>query len=240
MNGNKLAVVIPFRDRGIDPLRKANLERVLAHWRIYTKTPTVVSDGRTGDAQFNRSAAYNAGIRACPSAEVFVFTESDMLIDYRQIDRAVGQAVSTPGLVVPFTQYRYLTPEASEVVRHTIPGNLATIPDEYVESTMDNGRSIGAVNVVSRTTMELIGQWDEGFEGNWYDDNAMKIAFELCAGPTRWIDGPAHHLYHLPGWKGDHLTAADRAATAANKARFGRYQRATTATDIRELTSGAA
>lgn len=89
-----------------------------------------------------------------------------------------------------------------------------------------------------RATLDLIGQWDEGFEGNWYDDDAMKIAFELCAGPTRWIDGPAHHLYHLPGWKGDHLTAADRAATAANKARLRLYQRAEQPAQIRELTSG--
>ena len=229
-------ICIPFRDRGIDPLRKANLDRIVTHWQLGGYTPTIVTHGRDGDAQFNRSAAYNAGIQACPDTDVFVFTESDMLIDYRQISEAIHAARARTGLVVPFTQYRYLSPSDSTGVRasNLTPG--ACRPT----SVMDNGSSIGAINVVSRATMELIGQWDERFEGNWYDDNAMKIAFELCAGPTRWIDGTVHHLYHLPGWKGDHLTDADRAATAANKARLSRYQAATTAAEIRELTSGAA
>lgn len=228
-----VAVIIPFRDRGIDPLRKANLDRVVDHSRVYTKTPTVVSDGRDGDAQFNRSAAYNAGVRECPDAEVFVFTESDMLLDYTQIDQAVCLARETPGLVVPFTQYRYLTPEDSELVRADQVQPATCWP----ESTMDDGKSIGAINVVSRDTLDLIGQWDECFEGNWYDDNAMHRAFEVCAGPTRWVDGPAHHLFHLPGWKGDHLTDADRAATARNKARYDLYRKAQTPERIRELTT---
>lgn len=144
-NQNRVAVVVPFRDRGIDPLRKANLDRVLDHWRCGNFAPTVVSDGRDGDAQFNRSAAYNAGVRACPAADVFVYTESDMLIAREQIDEAVGQAVSTPGLVVPFTQYRYLGPEASTLVRADELDAANCDPD----SVMDNGRSIGAINVVS-------------------------------------------------------------------------------------------
>lgn len=230
----KIALIIPFRDRGIDPLRKANLERVLEHWRPYTKTALAIDDGREGDAQFNRSAAYNKGVRRRRVAEVFIFTESDMILDYGQIDKAVQMALEAPGLVVPFTQYRYLSPRDSERVR---AGEIA--PEDCTpESTMDNGRSIGAVNVVSRETLNLIGQWDESFEGNWYDDNAMQRAFEVCAGPTRWVDGPAHHLYHLPGWKGSHLTDEDKAATARNKARYGLYQRAETPERIRELTAG--
>lgn len=229
------AIVIPFRDRGIDPLRAANLQRVLDHWKNYGADVHVVDDGRDGTAQFNRHAAYNRGVDACgPDVDVVVFTESDMLIDYRQIIAAIDAARERPGLVVPFTQYRYLTPSESTGVRagDLMPGQC------HPESVMDNGASIGAVNVVSRATLDLIGQWDEGFEGNWYDDDAMKIAFERCAGPTRWISGPAHHLYHLPGWKGDHLTAADRAATAANKARLRLYQRAEQPAQIRELTTG--
>lgn len=228
------AVIIPFRSRGTDPLREANLARVLEHWAGYTKNPLVIGDGRGGDAQFNRSAAYNKGIRRRRAAEVLIFTESDMLLDYAQIDQAVELAAETPGLVVPFTQYRYLTPEDSAKVR----AHEAEPADCTPESTMDNGKSIGAVNVVSRQTLNLIGQWDEGFEGNWYDDNAAQRAFELCAGPTRWVDGPAHHLYHLPGWKGDHLTDEDKAATARNKTRYELYRQAQTPERIRELTAG--
>jgi hypothetical protein len=186
-----------------------------------------------GDAQFNRSQAYNRGAWFV-DADVVVFAEADMLVPYSQIRQAVAMAAAAPGLVVPFIQYRYLTPEDSGLVRaHDIePGDC--IP----ESTMDNGESIGAINVVSRETLDAIGLWDEVFEGAWYDDVAMKIAFEVCAGPTRWVDGPAWHLWHKPGLGGSHLTAEDKAATARNKERLELYRQATTTERIHELTAG--
>lgn len=228
-----VAIVIPFRDRGIDPLRSANVRRVIEHWDGCDVPLWLGDDGRVGDAQFNRSQAYNRGAW-CVDADVVVFAEADMLVPYRQIRRAVAMAAAAPGLVVPFSQYRYLTSEDSGLVRaHDIePG------DCNPESIMDNGESIGAINVVSRETLDAIGQWDEVFEGAWYDDVAMKIAFEVCAGPTRWVDGPAWHLWHKPGLGGSPLTAEDEAATARNKARLELYRQATTPQRIRELTAG--
>jgi hypothetical protein len=93
--------------------------------------------------------------------------------------------------------------------------------------------------VISRQTLESTGGFDERLSGNWYDDNVAKRAFEVCAGPTRWIPGPAFHLYHLPGHKGDHLTDADRAATEANRHRLHRYRMARTPEQVRALVGGA-
>jgi GT2 family glycosyltransferase len=229
-----VAVVIPFRDRGRDPLRAANLIHILDHWDTFDAPLHVVDDGRTGTAAFNRSAAYNLGRQRARDADVIIFTESDMLIDFEQIHHAIGQAVSAPGLVVPFTQYRYLSEADSAHVR---AGRLDAAQCQP-ESTMEDGRSIGAINVISADTLDAVGQWDESFEGSWYDDNAMRIAFEMCAGPTRWVTGPAHHLYHLPGWTGSHLTDTDRAATTANRHRLRMYRHAHTADRIRDLTTG--
>lgn len=229
-----IAICIPFRDRGKDPLRQQNLRRVLAHWSDFGVPAIVTDDGRNGDEQFCRSAAYNRAAGQT-DADVIVYTESDMLISYDQIRKGIELAAQTPGLVVPFTQYRYLTPSDSCKVRdHS--ANPADCRPQYV---MDNGRSIGAVNIVSRSTIEAAGQWDETFSGSWYDDRAMQIAFELTAGPTRWVDGPAYHLYHQPGWKGPHLTAADKEATAANRRRYELYEYAGTPERIRQLTAGS-
>ena len=238
-------VVIPFRDRGIDPLRQANLNRVASHWAGYGFGVYVSSDGRKDDEQFNRSAAYNRAVadltdggyrttKDDESPEVFIFAESDMLIpDVDQIKLAIALAKASPGLVVPFRRYCYLSQEDSELVRNgTDPWSRTP------ESTMEGGKSIGAINVVSQHSLELIGQWDEKFEGNWYDDNAMQRAFDVCCGPTRWVDGPAYHLYHLPGWKGDHLSDADRAATERNKHRYSLYLTTADPNGIRELTLG--
>lgn len=227
-----VAVIVPFRDRGRDPLRGRNLQRVIEHWSAYDCQLLVVGDGRTGDEQFNRSAAYNRGVEMVPNAEIFIFSESDLLIDYAQIDHAIALAVN-PGLVIPFSWFMALGPRPSEKVR----AHQADPADCIAQPVRGHRGSIGAINVISRQTYELTGGYDEHFEGAWYDDDAMKIAFEVCAGPTRWVEGSAHHLHHLSGGTGSHLSPADRAATARNRLRLRQYQRASTPDQIASLTA---
>lgn len=229
-----VGIVIPFRDRGIDPCRAANLDCVLAHWANFGAPVYVAHDDRSGDAQFNRSRAYNNGWRMA-EADVVVFTESDMLCDYGQIRAGIRKAHATPGLVVPFSEYWYLSEADSARVR---AGEIEPARCEP-ETVHPDRHTIGPINIVSRATMSEIGQWDECFDGNWYDDNAMERAFDVCCGPTDFITGRAYHLWHLPGWAGDHRTAADRAATVRNRMRLRLYQRATTPWRIRQLTMGS-
>lgn len=231
-----VAVIIPFRDRGRDPLRMANLQRVQRHWMSYA--PVVITgDGRDGDRQFNRSAAYNRGVASCSGADVFVFAESDMLIERTQVDDAVLLAAESPGLVVPFTEYRYLSEDDSRHVR--MGQHPRTVePESVIPNRERSWPRTGPINVLSRHTLAMVGGWDETFEGNWWDDRAMKRAFDVATGPTRFITGPAYHLYHLPGWKGAHLTDEDRAATERNRQRFLLYQKATTPRQIAALTAG--
>lgn len=230
------AILIPFRDRGRDPLRAANLKRVLEHWEWYGPPPeingvvTVVDDGGTEDEQFNRSRAYNMGT-AATTAQVLVFHESDILLPRHQVAQAVEMAAAAPGLVVPFDVYRALTPQDSVTMRaHKLFAGQAE-----ADLVMTGGHAIGAVNVVSRATLELVGGYDENFAGSWWDDKAMERAFAMCAGPTRWVPGPAYHLYHQPGHTGEHLTVSDRVHTAANELRWRRYEAADTPAQIREL-----
>lgn len=229
----KVTVVIPFRDRGLDPRRAANLELVMAWWWAYGYTPIIQSDGLSGDAPFNRHRAYNRAVSGNPDTDVFVFTEADMLIHPQQIIEAVRLAEHRVGLVVPFTQYRYLSDLSTDWLRgmyHDAPSDVLaqwwalpyqdkdSIFGMEPESTMDGGKSIGAVNVVSRMTLDITGGFTEATSGNWYDDNITEEGFAYLTGNhTRWVDGPAVHLYHLPGWTGDHLSEQDRKATKRNR-----------------------
>lgn len=231
----KVEVIIPFRLReGADMRRAANLEVVQAWWYAHGFDPKIVSDGLEGDAQFNRHRAYNRAVSDNP-ADVYVFTEADMLIHPDQIYKACFDALKSPGLVVPFTQYRYLSDGRTNVLRDLyyesggpdmdlaawwgLPADHpASVFQWEPESTMDNGRSIGAVNVVSRNTLDLTGGFTEATSGNWYDDNIIEEAFAFLTGhTTRWVPGPAVHLYHLPGHKGAHLTVRDKQATEHNR-----------------------
>lgn len=231
---NSHAFVIPFRDRGLDPLREANLAYVFDYLvGLGLGEVHVVSDGLEGAAQFNRSRAYNHAAKLV-HADVITYCESDMIVPKAQLAEAISMAAEKPGLVIPYWTYHYLSAFDSTLIR----AHKQEPSDCTPESIMDDGRAVGAVNVLSRVSIEAIGRWDETFEGSWYDDRAMACAFEICCRPTRFVSGIGRHLYHLPGWQGDHLSLQDRAATKRNQQRLRLYRQARTPARVRELTSG--
>ena len=75
----EVTVVIPYRDRGIDPLRPANLRCVIEHWDGCDVSVCLSDDGRVGDAQFNRSQAYNRGAWFV-DADVVVFADRKSVV----------------------------------------------------------------------------------------------------------------------------------------------------------------
>lgn len=229
------AFVIAFRDRGTDPRRARNLKYVTAYVESLSLGPIHhVSDGRTGSAQWNRHIAYNTGARlAFNKADVVTFYEADMIVPPDQLTAGINKAAETPHLVVPFTErHEYGEDETLRILAGT------PVSECNAKVVMPKPRRTGAINIISRATYELVGQYDPAFAGSHWDDRSMHRAFDLCVGPTEWIDGPAHHLYHLPGHTGRHLTAEDKAATQRNRRRYARYERARTPDQIRHLTAG--
>lgn len=233
-DGMSTAIVIPFRDRGIDPLRKANLEYVFGYWEAFDDGVEVhvVDDGRVGSDHFNRSAAYNRGSRVT-TADILVYVESDTLVPYQQVREAITMAQTRPGLVIPFMLQRKLTEYDSELVRCG-----SKEPKDCEPETIYSGNN-GCANVVSRDTLNVIGQWDEQFEGHGYDDIAMFLAFEAAIGTTRWVDGVAYHMYHInvnPCAPMAPTTDEDMEAHLRNLTRMQLYREAQTAEEIRRLT----
>lgn len=226
-------IIIPFRLRETGDIRRqANLDLVQAWWFAHGFDPIIVSDGLSGDEQFNRHRAYNRGVSGNP-ANVYVFAEADMLVPPDQVRHAIELAIHKPGIVVPFTQYLYWSDDATAELRDfyhdsttetlathfsapvTAPDSIFNAPAEY---TIDNGRSIGAVNVITQETLDITGGFTEATSGNWYDDNIIEQGFAfLTRQKTRFVPGPAVHAYHLQGTKGSHVTEADRRATEFNK-----------------------
>lgn len=233
------AIIIPFRDRGTDPLRASNLTRCLEWWTEYKVPVIVASDGRTGNAQFCRSAAYNRG-SADTAADVLIYVEADTLVPYHQIQQAVDMAASRPGMVVPFTHQKKLTPTDSMLVRGHLkePEDCVPTRHPYGETT-----NYGCANVLSRRTLEAVGGFDQQFTGHGHDDSAMYHAFDVVAKPVRWVDGNAYHLYHLdydPDTTPDksYLSKEDVAAQERNRQRLELYRAAKTPEEIRLLTAG--
>lgn len=237
----RVVFCVPWRDKG-DTARADNLGTVHTYLHDLNLGDIIIeSDGRTGDQPFNRSAAYNRAA-ATVDADVYVFTEADLLVPRTQLEHGIHHAATAPGCVVPFSEYRYLSARQTARVRAgTVPAWTAE-----PERVMPNRRSVGACNIVSRHTLTAVGQWDETFDGWGYDDRAMDRAFAVTTQPTRFIDGPAVHLWHTPGWEADgrfaggtrDLPAHERDATRRNADRYELYKRARTAGEIRALTLG--
>jgi hypothetical protein len=237
-----VVVVIPWRDRG-DPDRLANLDTVLTHLGEICDWPVVVcGDGRDA-GPFNRSAAYNRAVRSRPGVDVFTFCEADILLPPGALQTAVDLAQVAPGLVIPFDSYRYLPPDVTAAVR----AGAADPFTAKAKREMLGGRATGAVNVVSAAGLAAVGGYDEGFSGWGYDDRAAAVAFRVATRqPTRYVPGPAVHLYHTPGWQvggrfaggAAHINDVEAAATAVNRRRYQLYLNATTPARIRDLTAG--
>lgn len=232
------AIIIAFRDRGIDPLRQQNLDYTFDWWDRSGYNVYVVDDGGIGSDMFNRSRAYNRGA-AATDAEVLCYIESDTVLPYAQLYEAIDAASSQLGLVVPFSYQFKLGEVDSARVR------AGADPDTFEpEQTHDTWRSTinhGSAGVISRRTLEAVGRWDETFDGHGHDDSAMMIAFEKTCQRARFIGGVAWHLYHLdmdPGLtQGSHITAADCAAQDRNRARMKMYAEAAPGV-IQRLTAG--
>jgi len=228
-------IIIPFRDRGIDPYRPLNLAYVARWWADRIDIPvTVMDDGRNGTDPFNRSACYNLAVDRHPDVDVFVFTESDVFCDPNQILNAIDVAAQAPGLVVAFSRFMEIDEENSVRVRDGWRHD--NVPAHQIR---EEKGSNGAINVLSRETYGLVGGYDSTFSSAWFDDDAMARAFDICCGPTRFIDGNVYHLFHASGGRqGAVTTAEDRAATERNKRRWELYRAATTPDEIRHLTAG--
>lgn len=236
----KVAIVVPWRFKG-DERRLRNFHYVARHLRAMKVGEVVIADDRrTGDAPFNRSAAYNHGREIANDADVFVWHEADMVLDPIQLLEGVDMALAAPGLVVPFDTYAYLSKsDAAEVLNGADPHGFTP------EQVMADGRSIGAVGITSAETLNAVGEWDEVFEGWGYDDNAMCLAFAKTSGPTRWVEGTGIHLWHTPGWQagerfrgGAEIPEKERLATARNAQRLALYKAASTPDQIRTLALG--
>lgn len=231
------AFVVAFRDRGIDPLRRANLDYVLTYIRTLDMGPVhLVDDGYTGTDQFNRHKAYNTGAhQAFTHADVVTFYEADMILPKHQLTQAITAALEQPRLVVPFTARHELSPTTSACIR--AGADYSLFKGHVVKP---KPRRTGAINTISAKAYTMVGGYDETFSGSHWDDRSMHLAFDKTTNPTHWINGAAWHLYHLPGYEGAHLTTEDRQATQANRQRFHQYRQAKTPQAIRQLTTAHA
>lgn len=177
-----ISLVISYRDKGC-PHRTAAFEYVTAYYEPLGAEVVVEGTGA-------RPEALNRAIRRA-SGDIIIQADADSLVPLGTL-RAAAVMAETPGLVVPFDRYLYLTLDATE--RALVGADPAAMGPDDCEEVGPGG--VGNVTVFSRQTWEQAGGFDERFVTWGGDDAAFAYAAEAFCGPTRRLPGDMVHLWH--------------------------------------------
>lgn len=198
-----MLVVIPWRDTGCEWRRRA-YEHVTRHYAAFD----VVATDAGGDL-FSRSDSLNEGARGS-DADVICALDADIIIPPAHLMAAAEMALDAPGMVLPFTEGRYLGPSATLRVTGGASPWLAEPRWRFHPDI--NTPLVGGCNVLSRETFEAVGGWPTGFFGWGNQDIAFADMCEQVA-PLRRIEGPYVHLHHPK--TGEYVSDETKARNAA-------------------------
>lgn len=198
-----MLLIVPWRDMGCEHRRDA-----LAHVQGYYYGHDIHLCDTGGDV-FSRSDALNAAVQSL-RPDVVVALDADLLIPDCQLNAAVRLAVEAPGMVVPFTEGRYLSEAATGAVYDG--ANPWLQQPRWLFSVSEVTPLLGGCNVLSFDTFDRAGGWPDGFAGWGHEDVAFAAACAKVA-PLRRVAGPMVHLHHPkddPTYVGAEVVEANR------------------------------
>lgn len=170
----------PWRDR-LWEYARAGLDASF-HWAR-------VVEGLSVDGPFNRSRALNEAAEGS-DWDVAVILDADTVPTYHpNVGEAVDLALKTGKLVLPQDTFRSLSRAGTKAVL------AAECAIEDAEKRWDYPNPKSSCIVVSRQTWELVGGFDERFEGWGFEDAAFFRACRALAGVER-LPGLCYHLWH--------------------------------------------
>ena len=226
-----ICVVIPFRDRDQDRLRRAVASILRSNGDF--KLSVVISDYGSADntvaesvaAEFenasvaytpadhwNRSAAINAGVNAA-HADFYLLSDADLIWPENTIANAARNLNQKSDAILVF-DVRYLreeTPVELYDSEHLSPDQL----DNWAKV---NPRWGEGICLVSRRVFEKVGGYDSRMTIYGYEDNDFTRRARGVGIRVQWVkftDCPVYHVWHLP--VGSVVAKSDKAVARAYK-----------------------
>lgn len=157
--------------------------------RVEAETDWPITEGLSVDGPFNRSRALNEAAEEAGQWDVAVILDADTVPDFERVRRAVARAAWTRPLVCPQDTFRSLNRDGTRAV---LAGGSAV---EDAPKRWDYPNPKSSCIVLSRETWELVGGFDERFEGWGFEDASFYHACEALVGIERF-EGPCWHLWH--------------------------------------------
>lgn len=217
----KVAVLVPRRSDG---RWRDRLWAFAQEWWRNDFPDWPIIEGHHEVGPFNRAAAINRAAQIADDWEAAVIIDADVLIDKKQVERAVELALEHNRLVVAYQDRNMLSRKGTETIMRGFRGAW----DRYVIKVWPDEQS--GVIVVPRALWDEVRGFDETFCGWGWEDIAFRVACETFGGPLMRVDGPVWHLWHptspennkaLPGYQANeqrgrryHVALGNRDAVA--------------------------
>jgi glycosyltransferase involved in cell wall biosynthesis len=148
--------------------------------------PLLLAD--SGHGTFNRSASRNLGVRLADDAELVIVCDADTIPDPGGLVAALA-AAPAGGLHYPQAVVNYLTESGTQLL---LAGGQ--VESSWVDFSIPAAH--GGCFVIRADQYRLAGQFDEGFEGWGFEDNAWWAAARRHLGQPTHHAGVAWHLWH--------------------------------------------
>lgn len=188
-----VSVVIPWRnDHG---QRERILDWNLRRWRLLLPDAEIGTWGHVGDP-FNRSRARNEAV-ANSVGDILVVADADTAMPRRlNLVIAIEWVRQTGQWCLPYDIYFNLSQEDTERVLASPPDAELGVPDAWEFRLTD---AVSGVIVLPRSSFDLVGGYDESFEGWGFEDRAFVLALETLCGPGKRLPNHLLHLWHPVG-----------------------------------------
>jgi hypothetical protein len=164
-----------------------------------------ILEGHHHEGPFNRSAAINGAAKG--TWDVAIILDADVILDSHLVVAGINRALQSGCMVLPFRQ-RLSVSEAG--TRQILDGYQGSWARWVVERQPHN---VSTCVVVPRELWNVVGGFDERFEGWGGEDDAFHAACHAMKGVVQ-LSGEAWHLWHPTSPWRDHGSPLYREALA--------------------------
>jgi hypothetical protein len=192
-----------------------------AWWQSHVSLP--IFEGHHVEGLFNRSLALNRAASLANLLEgtwdVALVIDADVICDPEQVQEAIERAHQEQRIYLAFSRRHNLTERGSRKVMGGEQGSWR----RYIGKTYNDMAS--SAIAIPRATWDLLGGFDEKFEGWGFEDSAFALAYETLTGNTiQKVPGELWHFYHPTapeGKRGSPSYQANRSRMEAYRAALG-------------------
>lgn len=188
---NQVSVLIPYkRDYGI---RDDLFKWVITFYEnVMPEVEMCICESQS--EPFNRSQAINNAAKEA-TRNVFVIADADVIYNPKMVVQAI-QLLEKHAWIIPFSKFLDVSKSSTEKLLMSSPQWPLLMEMDYEDRYKNkNYKSISSLVVVTRDNFNMVGGFDERFEGWGREDNAFRDAMNTICGPYKRIKN--QFLYHL-------------------------------------------